>query len=88
VGLFAGQFDFTYAGLSQNTSEWRAVDSCSANPAHTTDSFGSADAYSCAGGSTVLARVVNNTSLNWPSGAAGEDQRTRMWAFFTANPKP
>jgi poly(3-hydroxybutyrate) depolymerase len=88
VGLFAGQFDFTYAGLAQNTSEWRAVDNCAATPAHTTDQYGSTDTYSCAGGSKVLSRVVNATSHNWPFGAQGEDQRTRMWAFFTANPKP
>jgi polyhydroxybutyrate depolymerase len=88
VGLFAGQFDFTYAGLAQNTSEWRAVDGCAAGPAHTTDAYGSTDTYACAGGSSVLSRVVNATSHNWPSGAQGEDQRNRMWAFLTANPRP
>lgn len=88
VGLFAGQYDFTYAGLAQNAAEWRAVDQCSATPVHTTDPYGSTDAYSCAAGTTVLARVVANTSHNWPSGAQGEDQRTRMWAFFSANPLP
>jgi len=88
VGLFAGQWDFTYAGLGQNASEWRAVDGCAATPAHSSDQYGATDAYACAAGTTVLARVVNLTSHNWPSGAQGEDQRTRMWAFFTANPKP
>jgi polyhydroxybutyrate depolymerase len=88
VGLFAGQWDFTYAGLAQNASEWRAVDGCSATPTHTTDTYGSTDTYACAAGATVVARTVALTSHNWPSGAAGEDQRTRMWAFFTANPRP
>jgi polyhydroxybutyrate depolymerase len=88
IGLFAGQFDFTYAGLAQNTSEWRAVDACGATPTHTTDQYGATDSYACAGGTTVLSRVVSFTSHNWPSGAQGEDQRNRMWAFFAANPKP
>lgn len=88
VGLFAGQWDFTYAGVAQNASEWRAIDSCAATPTHTTDAFGSTDAYACAAGTTVLARTVNATSHNWPSGAQGEDQRIRMWAFFSANPRP
>lgn len=88
VGLFAGQWDFTYAGLAQNASEWRAVNACAPAPVHTTDAHGSTDAYACAAGSTVLARVVSLTSHNWPSGAAGEDQRSRMWSFLTANPLP
>ena len=88
AGLFAGQWDFTYAGLAQNASEWRAVDGCAATPTRTTDAFGSTDAYACAAGATVLARTVNATSHNWPSGAAGEDQRNRMWAFLSANPRP
>jgi polyhydroxybutyrate depolymerase len=88
VGLFAGQFDFTYAGLAQNASEWRAVDGCSATPAHSSDAYGSTDTYACAAGTTVLARVVANTSHNWPFGAQAEDQRSRMWAFMLANPRP
>ncbi len=88
VGLFVGQLDFTYAGLAQNTDEWRAYDSCSPTPVRTTDPHGTLDTYSCAAGTQVLARVVSNTSHNWPSGAAGEDQRDRMWAFFQANPLP
>jgi polyhydroxybutyrate depolymerase len=88
VGLFAGQYDFTYAGLSQNTQEWRTVNGCGATTAHTTDAYGSTDTYTCAGGADVIARVVNFTSHNWPSGASGEDQRNRMWAFFQAHPLP
>jgi polyhydroxybutyrate depolymerase len=88
VGMFAGQWDFTYAGLASNASEWRAVDNCAPSPTHTTDAYGSTDAYACAAATTVLARIVNATSHNWPSGAQGEDQRTRMWAFLSANPKP
>lgn len=88
VGLFAGQWDFTYAGLASNASEWRAIDTCAPTPSPTTDTYGSTDTYACAGGTTVLARTVSLTSHNWPSGARGEDQRTRMWAFFTANPRP
>jgi polyhydroxybutyrate depolymerase len=88
VGLFAGQFDFTYAGLAQNTTEWRGYDGCSAPPVHTTDQYGSTDTYGCANGTQVVARVVANTSHNWPAGAQGEDQRNRMWSFFQANPLP
>lgn len=88
VGLFTGQWDFTYAGLAQNASEWRAIDGCTTAPTRSTDAYGSTDAYACAGGTTVLARSVALTSHNWPSGAAGEDQRARMWSFLTANPRP
>ena len=88
VALFAGQYDFTYAGLAQNASEWRAVNGCASTPTHTTDAYGSTDTYACAAGTSLVARVVNNTSHNWPSGAQGEDQRSRMWAFFAANPRP
>jgi polyhydroxybutyrate depolymerase len=88
VGLFAGEWDFTYAGVAQNAWEWRAVNGCAPTPTHTTDAYGSTDAYACAGGTTVLARVVKATSHNWPSGAQGEDQRARMWAFKSANPRP
>jgi polyhydroxybutyrate depolymerase len=88
VGLFVGQLDFTFAGLSQDTNEWLGYDRCSTTPVHTVDAYGTLDSYSCAAGTQVLARVVSNTSHNWPSGAQGEDQRTRMWAFFQANPLP
>lgn len=88
VGLFAGQYDFTYAGLASNAAEWRTVDQCGPTPAHSDDQYGTTDVYSCAAGTQVLARVVKNTSHNWPSGAQGEDQRTRMWSFLTANPLP
>ena len=88
VGLFAGQYDFTYAGLAQNTSEWLDYDDCSPTPVHTTDAHGTLDSYSCAAGTQVLSRVVSNTSHNWPFGAQAEDQRNRMWAFFHAHPLP
>jgi poly(3-hydroxybutyrate) depolymerase len=88
VGLIVGQEDFTYAGLAQNTSEWASLDGCQSTPAHETDAYGSADTYSCSAGSQLLARVVSNTSHNWPSGPQGEDQRNRMWAFYQANPHP
>jgi polyhydroxybutyrate depolymerase len=88
VALFAGQFDFTYAGLSQNASEWRAADNCSATAVHTVDSYGTSDAFPCAAGTTLLTRVVSNTSHNWPFGAQAEDQRNRIWSFFMANPRP
>jgi polyhydroxybutyrate depolymerase len=88
VGLIVGQEDFTYGGLAQDATEWRGYDGCSATPAHEADQYGSTDTYSCAAGTQVFARVVSNTSHNWPSGAQGEDQRNRMWAFFEADPLP
>ena len=88
AGLFVGQFDFTFGGLAQNTSEWVDRDACSTTPVRTSDPHGTLDTYSCAAGTQVLARVVSNTSHEWPSGAKGEDQRRRMWAFFQANPLP
>lgn len=83
VALFAGQFDFTYAGLAQNASEWRTRNGCAAGPMRTTDAYGTTDTYSCAAGTSVVSRVVANTSHNWPSGAQGADQRNRLWAFFS-----
>lgn len=88
VGLFVGQFDFTYGGLAQNTNEWRELNDCAPAPARTTDAHGTLDTYGCAAATQVLARVVSATSHNWPSGAKGEDQRNRMWSFFEANPLP
>ncbi|WP_354700367.1 hypothetical protein DSM112329_00638 [Paraconexibacter sp. AEG42_29] len=88
VGLIAGQFDFTYGGLAQNTDEWTGINDCAATPARSTDAFGTSELYTCAGGVRVLSRVVGLTSHNWPSGARGEDQRSRMWAFFEAHPRP
>jgi polyhydroxybutyrate depolymerase len=88
VGLIVGQEDFTYAGLAQDTTLWQGIDHCGATPAHETDSYGSSDTYGCSAGTQLLARVVSNTSHNWPSGAQGEDQRNRMWSFFQANPHP
>ena len=88
VGLIVGQEDFTYAGLAQNTSEWLGYDGCSTTPAQQADAYGTTNTYSCAAASQVLARVVSNTSHNWPFGAQGEDQRQRMWAFFGAHPLP
>lgn len=88
VGLFAGQYDFTYVGLAQNTSQWVGIDSCNPTPARTTDQYGRTDTYSCAAGAEVLSRVVSNTSHNWPPGPQAEDQRSRMWAFLQANPLP
>ena len=88
VGLFVGELDFTYAGLAQNTSEWVDYDDCLPTPTRTSDAHGTLDTYDCAAGTHVLARVVSATSHNWPSGAKGEDQRRRMWAFFEAHPLP
>jgi len=87
VALTVGQEDFTYAGLSQNADEWRAIDGCGA-AVHSTDQYGATDTYGCSAGTQLVTRVLNLTSHNWPSGAQGEDQRNRLWAFFTANSLP
>jgi poly(3-hydroxybutyrate) depolymerase len=58
---------------------------CSSAP---TDSYGVTHTWACPAGTQVVARVVENISHNWPSGAQGEDQRQRMWVFFEANTKP
>src|SRR5436305_5447815 len=73
VGLIVGQFDFTFAGLAQNTSVWQAADQCSSTPSTQTDQYGSSSTYSCAAATQLWTRVVNNTSHNWPSGAQGDD---------------
>jgi polyhydroxybutyrate depolymerase len=88
VGLIVGQEDFTYLGLAQNTNEWLGYDHCSTTPTQEADVYGTTSTYGCAAATEVFARVVSNTSHNWPFGAQGEDQRQRMWAFFEANPLP
>jgi polyhydroxybutyrate depolymerase len=88
VSLIAGQFDFTYAGLAPNTTEWRGYNACAAQAVRTTDPHGRTDTYACAAGTEVVSRVVNLTSHEWPSGAKGEDQRQRIWAFFQKHPRP
>ena len=88
VALFAGQWDFTYAGLAQNASEWRTINGCAASATNSTDAYGTQSTWTCAAGTQVLSRTVSLTSHNWPSGARGEDQRNRMWSFFQAHPKP
>ncbi len=88
VSLIVGQEDFTYFGLAENTSLWEGIDGCSATPVAETDQYGSSDTYSCADGSELYTRVVDDTSHNWPVGAQGEDQRERIWDFFMANPLP
>lgn len=41
----------------------------------------------CKDGTEVVFRVTVQ-SHNWPLGAAGEDQRNRIWAMFARNPLP
>jgi polyhydroxybutyrate depolymerase len=89
VGLFEGEFDGNYLYLSQNVAEWLDYSSCNPTPVHTVDGFGSTDTYGCAAGTHVVARVLNNTSHNYPFGAAQmEDLRNRIWSFFQAHPLP
>ena len=88
VGLIAGMLDPVYAGLAANASEWRRYDACSSAAARTTDTYGTTDTWSCAAGTRVFARGLFASSHEWPYGAAGADQRNRMWAFFEANPLP
>jgi len=88
ASMITGQEDFTYGGLAEDASLWRGIDRCSQPPSGESDSYGSSSTYSCSGGTHVVARVVNNTSHNWPTGAQGDDQRQRIWNFFAANPLP
>lgn len=88
VAMFTGQLDFTYAGLGENTAQWRDVDDCGSNATRTYDLYGTTRTFSCSAGAKVVARVVYLTSHNWPLGAQAEDQRERLWAFFQANPRP
>jgi polyhydroxybutyrate depolymerase len=88
VALVVGQEDFTYGGLSQNASLWQRIDGCATTPVAETDSYGSSETYACSQGAQLLTRVVSNTSHNWPSGPQGEDQRERIWGFFTTHPLP
>jgi polyhydroxybutyrate depolymerase len=88
VGMIVGQEDFTYGGLSQNVSEWSGYDHCSSSGPTAADAYGSSTTYACADGAQLLARVVSNTSHNWPFGAQAEDQRDRMWSFLMAHPVP
>lgn len=87
VAMFAGQLDFTYFGLGLNTAEWRDIDDCTSTT-KARDLYGVTETSSCAPGTKVVSRVVYLTSHNWPIGGQAEDQRNRLWAFFTANPRP
>ncbi len=86
VSLIVGQEDFTYFGLSENTTLWTGIDDCGSPPTTETDEYGSSSTYDCADGSQVMTRVVDWTSHNWPVGDQGQDQRERIWAFFMAHP--
>lgn len=88
VALVVGMLDPAYTGLALNTSEWRGYDACDATPARTSDTYGMTDTYSCAAGTEVISRSLFASSHEWPSGAAGEDQRNRLWTFYEANRRP
>lgn len=88
-GVLAGTFDFTYATLAQNAQQWASWDKCGAGTTPETDAYGSGITWTnCPAGIQVWQHSVNTTSHNWPTGAQGDDQRDRMWAFYMANPHP
>jgi polyhydroxybutyrate depolymerase len=88
VSLLAGTEDFTYGGLASNGSLWRDLDRCGSTATHESDPYGSSDSYACADGTAVLVRAVSGQSHLWPTGSAGDDQRSRIWNFLNAHPLP
>lgn len=72
-----------------NRDWWLAHNGCSTTPTRTTDTYGFLDAYgACDGGADIWWRELKAQNHDWPTGAEGEDQRNRMWAFFDAHPLP
>jgi polyhydroxybutyrate depolymerase len=91
VGLFHGNSDSVAPiGLDQQARDkWLGRDTCPSSPAHSVDAYGTLDTYSpCAAGVSVSWRVLFNQNHGWPTGAAGQDQRDKMWTFLTANVLP
>lgn len=91
VAFIHGDQDFNapVALQEQNRDAWVQREHCATPPSRTTDSLGYTDTYApCDGGSEITWRLLKNQTHAWPSGAAGEDMRDRMWAFFNAHPLP
>lgn len=73
----------------QNRDSWIAREHCASTPTRVTDTYGYTDTYApCDDGSEIKWRMLVNQNHDWPTGAEGEDQRDRMWAFFNAHPLP
>lgn len=91
IAFFHGDQDTSapIAYQQANRDWWINRNGCATTPTTSTDTYGSLAVYSpCAGGADIWWRVVANQTHAWPTGAKGEDQRNRMWAFFDAHPLP
>lgn len=76
------------AGVA-NVGAWVNRDGCPVRPAQSSDAFGTTAGYGpCRSGTSVQYRVENGQLHQWPSGAAGEDLRDRLWNFMFATTLP
>ncbi|NKY89348.1 alpha/beta hydrolase family esterase [Nocardia veterana] len=91
VGIAQGQIDpisDPLVGVA-NVDAWVGRDGCPVPPAESSDTFGrTADYGPCRNGTSVQYRVENRQAHQWPSGAAGEDLRDRLWNFMSATTLP
>jgi polyhydroxybutyrate depolymerase len=91
IAFFHGDSD-TQAPVSvqeQNRDAWIQRQHCPSTASRVNDTYGYTDTYApCDSGSEIKWRLLKSQSHAWPSGAAGEDMRDRMWAFFNAHPLP
>lgn len=90
VGLFHGVLDplSNYVVALHVRGLWLERNGCPSTGVREPGVLVDAIRYApCAGGTEVVFRVTLQ-SHNWPLGAAGEDQRNRIWAMFERNPMP
>lgn len=88
VAMIGGDFDpfMLTPNDEQSRDFWLAHNGCSGAPVTATDDYGRQDLYTaCAGSVQVLWRVLANTTHGWPTDAAGDDLRMRVWNFLAAH---
>lgn len=91
VSLFHGENDNTVptAEGRKSRDQWVARDGCNPTPIVEPVSDGTAQSYSgCGGGVTVTWRSYAGLGHAYPTGAAGNDFRTRAWNHLMAHTLP
>jgi polyhydroxybutyrate depolymerase len=88
-----GRVDINYAPMADVIAVWRTQDGCSGEGSPVTDGASTTTSWTCAGGSTVSARVVTGGWHTWPGastlwrpGAPDDFDASRLIAdFFVAH---
>jgi len=97
IPIAGGRGDIDYAPMTDVIARWRALDSCGATAAVSTDGPSTTTTWEC-GSATVETRIVNGGAHAWPgavappyatSVAADAFDASRLIAdFFVAHPRP